>query len=248
MGIIGTDVARETSGMILANDNFTSIINAIEEGRTVFINTKQTSFYLVITSAAEHVTLISTLSFGMPLPLLPTQILWLNLVTDGITGLALASEKSHHDVLKEPPRNKNENILTLEIVPFLFLMVGSMAILTVTFFYLNLPYGIERARTVAFATMSFTQLFNIFNMRSLRRSILEINMFGNKFVTGAFILSTIFAVIVLYVPFLQNIFGFTSIPLIELGYIFIVSSSVFWLGEGYKILRKSKLLSKQTVQ
>jgi len=89
MGIIGTDVARETSQIILADDNFASIVNAIEEGRIVFTNTKQTSFFLVATSIAESVTIISTMVFNLPLPLLPTQILWLNLVTGGVTDVAL---------------------------------------------------------------------------------------------------------------------------------------------------------------
>jgi P-type Ca2+ transporter type 2C len=242
MGKIGTDVARESSSLVLADDNFASIILAIEEGRTVFINTKQTSFYLITTSAAEYVTIITTLALGMPLPLLPVQILWLNLVTDGFSGVALAAEKSHHEVLSDPPRNKKENILNREIFPFLFLIVSAMLILTVSFFYYHLPEGIDKARTAAFTAMTFTQLFNMFNMRSLRRSVFSIKLFSNKYVNISFLISLTLTFLALYIPFFQGIFGFTNIAFMEVLFIMLLSTSVFWLSEGYKVVRKSKLL------
>jgi len=111
MGIIGTDVARESSEIILTDDNFTSIVNAIEEGRIVFQNVRQTSFYLITTNVAEDVTIVSSLAMGFPLPMLPIQLLYLNLVTDAFPGVALAMEPGHHDVLNQPPKNKNEKII-----------------------------------------------------------------------------------------------------------------------------------------
>jgi Ca2+-transporting ATPase len=110
MGKIGTDVAREASEIVLADDNFASIINAVEEGRTVFINTRRTSFFLVTTGFAEHATIIATMLLNLPLPLLPTQILWLNIVGGGVTDLALSTEQVHEYRLKEKPRKKDENI------------------------------------------------------------------------------------------------------------------------------------------
>jgi P-type Ca2+ transporter type 2C len=240
MGIIGTDVAREASEIILTDDNFASIMNAVEEGRTVFINTRQTSFFLTISSITADATIISTLFLGLPLPLLPTQILWLNLVTGGITDVALATEQSHHDTLEEKPRNKNENILNKEIIPFLAIITLTSLILTVAIFIYYLSTGIEEARTAVFAVMSFTQLFAMFNLRSIKNTVFKIGIFTNKYVIVAFFISTALLLTAIYLPFFQKIFMFAPISLIELATIFLLSSSVFWAGEGYKYFKSKK--------
>jgi len=238
MGIIGTDVARESSEIVLADDNFASIINAIEEGRTVFINTRQSSTFLVTTNFAEHTTLISTLLLGFPLPLLPTQILFLNVVTDTINGGALASEPSHKSVLEEPPRKKEEGILSKEIIPFVVIMACTMAVITIIVFTVLLPGGIDKARTGAFTVMAFTQLFNVLNMRSLKQSIFAIGLFSNKYIVASLTISLTLLAMVLYVPFFQKVFHFVSLSLIELIIIILLSSLVLWFGELYKFLRK----------
>ncbi|MBI5804261.1 HAD-IC family P-type ATPase [Candidatus Pacearchaeota archaeon] len=238
MGLIGTDVARESSEVILADDNFASIVNAIEEGRTVFINTRQTSFFLVTTGLAEHITIVSTIFLGMPLPLLPTQILWLNIITGGVTDVAVSTEQVHHEVLKEKPRDKKENILTKEITPFLILMTAIMLVMTILVFRTYLPYGEEKARTAAFIILSLTQVFNMFNMRSLKNSVFKIGFFKNRFVIGAFALSLAILISLLYIPYLKVLFGFVGVSLAELFYFFALSSIVLWSGEGYKFLRR----------
>ncbi|MBU0760531.1 MAG: HAD-IC family P-type ATPase [Nanoarchaeota archaeon] len=243
MGIIGTDVARESSEMILADDNFASIISAIEEGRTVFVNTKQTSLFLVATSIAEYTTIISTMTLGLPLPLLPTQILWLNLVTGGVTDMALATEQSHHDVLNEKPRNKKENILNKDLLPHLVIVTLTMLALTLVFFYYHLPDQ-TKARTAAFAAMSFTQLFAMFNFRSLNKSLFKIKVFSNKYIIGAFVVSAAAMLVVVYLPFLQNVFQFTALSLTELLTIFALSSSTLWFGEIYKLWKKKSIDKK----
>ncbi|MCA9485280.1 MAG: HAD-IC family P-type ATPase, partial [Nanoarchaeota archaeon] len=241
MGIIGTDVARESSGMILADDNFASIINAIEEGRTVFINTRQTSFFLVTTGIAQYATIIATMLIGMPLPLLPTQVLWLNLVSGGVTDVALASEQSHHEVLNEKPRNKNEGILNKEILPFLVLITISMLLITLFVFNYYLPDE-SKARTAAFSAMSFTQLFSMLNLRSIKNSLFKLGAFTNKYVVGAFIVSSIAVILAIYSPFLRGVFEFFPLSFNELGIIFLLSSSVLWFGEAFKYLRDKKNL------
>ena len=237
MGIIGTDVARESSAIVLADDNFASIVNAIGEGRTVFTNTRQASSFLITTNFAESASIITTLLLGLPLPLLPTQLLWLNLVTDGVTDVALAAEPSHEDVLEEPPRKAKENILSKEIIPFILIMAGIMVILTLIIFNAYLPGGIEKARTGAFTVMAFTQLFNVLNMRSLKKSIFKIGLFSNKFIVAALTASLALLGMVLYIPFFQGIFQFMTLGLLELSIIILLSSSVLWLGELYKYLR-----------
>ncbi len=236
MGKIGTDVARETSEIVLADDNFASIINAVEEGRTVFINTRQTSFFLVATGFAEHATIITTLLMGLPLPLLPLQILWLNLVTAGVPSVAIATEQVHHDILNDKPRKEKENILNKELLPFLALLTAIMLILTLFVFNKFLPEGVAKARTAAFTVMSLIEIFSMYTMRSIKRPIFEFGVFSNKFVNLAFISSFLLLLIVIYVPFLREIFSFAIISFKELVFLFVISSSVFWFGELYKSL------------
>jgi P-type Ca2+ transporter type 2C len=237
MGVIGTDVARESSEMILVDDNFSSIVSAVEEGRIVFTNTRQTSTFLVTTNFAEHTTLIISLLLFAELLLLPTQILWLNLVIDGVSGFALATEPGHSEVLKEPPRSKNENILSKEIIPFLVLMTVVMAFLTIIFFsyHLKIDNNIDKARTAAFTAMAFTQLFNVLNMRSMKRSIFEIGFFSNKYIPISLAIAVFLQLIAVY--FLSSIFHFEALSVIETLMIFFFSSFVLWFGELYKFIR-----------
>jgi len=238
MGKIGTDVARQSSEIILADDNFASIVKAIEEGRIVFSNARKASSFLITTNFAEHVTIIGSLSIGLPLPLLPTQILWLNLVTEGLPDVALAAEPGHGHVLKEAPRTEDTDILSRSIIPFVLLMAGVMAVLSIAVFFWLLPDGLEKARAGVFSVMAWTQLFNVFNMRSTYYSAFTIGFFTNKYLIGAFVISALLLIVALYVPWFQNIFQFASLGVGEFIITMILSSSVFWLGEIYKIVRK----------
>ena len=254
MGRIGTDVAKESSSMVLADDNFASIVNAIEEGRTVFTNIKQSSVFLITTSLAEIVTLIISLFVGIifvylkvwdqvSLIVLPGAVLFINLVTDGFVVTALATEPRHEDVLNEPPRKKEENILSKDIFPFLTLMIVIMTILTISvFIYLlggsenNLPL----ARAGAFAVMAVTQLFNVLNMRSLTQSIFKIGFFSNKLVVGGLMAAALLILIALFVPGVTEKFQFATLSFSELLVIVLLSSSVLWAGELYKYWQRKR--------
>jgi P-type Ca2+ transporter type 2C len=246
MGIIGTDVARESSEIILADDNFASIVSAVEEGRIVFTNTRQTSTFLITTNFAEHATLIASLFLFVELPLLATQILWLNLVTDGFSGFALAAEPGHGEVLEEKPRKKNENILSKEILPFLFLITIAMAFLTISFFayHLSTDGDVNKARTAAFTAMAFTQLFNVLNMRSMRKSLFEIGLFTNKYIPISLGIAVFLQMIAIY--YLSSIFRFSHLNIKEVLLIFFFSSFVLWFGELYKYLRYGRKARKKT--
>ena len=238
MGIIGTDVARESSEVILADDNFASIVDAIEEGRTVFRNVRRTSFFLVTTNAAEDLTIISSMAMGLPLPMLPIQLLYLNLVTDTFTGVALVGEPTHKDVLSQPPRDKKEKILNKDMIPFLILMAGLMVVGTVPLFYYFLKnFGIDKARTVAFVSITMFQFFNVFNMRSLKNSLFKIGVFSNKWVIYALLVSFLAMLGVIYLPGISTIFQFIPLSIGELSLIILISSSVFIAGEIYKFFR-----------
>ncbi len=237
MGIIGTDVARESSEIVLADDNFASIVNAVEEGRIVFQNVRQTSFYLITTNVAEDVTIVSSLALGLPLPMIPIQLLYLNLVTDTFNGVALSMEPGHHDVLNHAPRDKKERILNKEIIPFLVLMVGFMVLGTIPLFIHFLPQGLNKARTVAFVSMSMFQLFNVLNMRSLKKSLFKIGIFSNKWVILALLTSFLAMLGVIYLPWIQGIFQFIPLKLGEFGFIMLITSSIFIAGELYKSIK-----------
>lgn len=241
MGITGTDVARESSEMVLADDNFASIMNAVEEGRIVFTNTRQTSTFLITTNFAEITTILATLAFALPLPLLPIQILWLNLVTDTVASLALVFEPANKNILEQPPRVKSENILGKESIPFLILMMTVMSSATVYVFHSILNQGgadmLPKARTGAFLVMAMTQIFNMYNMRSIKESVFKIGLFSSKYSNLAFVLSVVLLIIVIYSPGLSSVFKFEALSFMEFISIVLISSSVLWISEIYKFIR-----------
>jgi len=247
MGISGTDVTKEAGEIILADDNFASIVNAIEEGRIVFTNTRQASSFLITTNFAEFATLISSILIFSNIPLLPTHILWLNLVTDGTAGFPLAAEPGHGNILKEPPRNKKENILSIEILPFFVLMTVIMA--TASLFVFNLFYhggegDIEKGRAAVFTVMAFTQLFNALNMRSLRESVFKIGFFSNKYIIIAILVAAGLQIMVIETPFFRDLFEFAPLTLKEMVSFIALSSTVFIFGEIYKFIRYQVIAKK----
>lgn len=248
MGINGTDVTKEVADMVLADDNFNSIISAVEEGRIVFRNVKQTTGFLVMTNAGEIVTLLSTMLIGLPLPLLPAQVLWLNIVTDGVTDNALAVEGEHGDELRSQPRKKDSPILTKDLLILTLLTAALMAGGTILLFSWALGQnGIGYARTVAFLSMSLFQLWNIFNMRSAKLSILTLGFFSNRWIVGAVGLSLSLIAMIMYVPFFQPFFKLEPVGLFEWGIAALVSSSVIFLVEGYKVLIRRKVIPESWV-
>jgi P-type Ca2+ transporter type 2C len=239
MGIMGTDVARGSAQVVLADDNFATIVYAVEEGRIVFTNARQTSFYLITTNFAEITTLIGTVLLGLPIPLTATQILWLNLVTDGLCDKALAVEQGHGDVLRDRPLKRNENILTRDVVPFVLLTAGVMAVLAITAFRYFLPEGIDKARTAAFVVMAFCQLYNAYNLRSIKRSVFRIGVFSNKWFNWAIVVSVIIQVSIIELPYLQDLFHFESLSFVEFLVLALAGVIILVLGEVYKYVRQN---------
>jgi P-type Ca2+ transporter type 2C len=237
MGKNGTDVAREASDIILADDNFATIVAAIEEGRTQFRNIRRTSFFYITTNLTQTFTLILFLFLGLPLPLLPKQILWNNLVTAGITDMALATEPAHDDVLESGPKKEKEGILTRQVIPYLALMAGTMITLSLIFFAIYHGQGLYKARTVVFVIITMTQLYSVFNFRSLKKSIFKIGFFTSKSINIAVSLSFALMLLVLYAPGLSNMFEFEKLSLVELLITIGASSIVIWSSEAYKFIK-----------
>lgn len=238
MGKVGTDVAREASDIVLVDDNFATIISAIEEGRTQLRNMRRTSFFLITTSVGISVSLLISLILGLPLPLLPKQILWLNIVGGGVTDIALATEPIHEDVLNFPPPPKNEGILNKAVIPLLIGLTLIMSIATLAVYDYFVVHSAEKARTAVFVVLSFMQLVNVFNVRSLRKSAFTLSWFSNKAVNAGIIASVVCLFAVLYLPPLAKIFDFYPLHPTEVSLLAGVSLVVLVMGESIKFLQR----------
>jgi Ca2+-transporting ATPase len=181
MGITGTDVAKEAAKMVLLDDNFATIEAAVEEGRTIYTNLKKVILYLFSTNLGEVVTILVSVLAGLPLPLLPVQILWINLATDGVAVIPLGLEPMERGVMKEPPRDPEESLLTADMLIFIISVSLIMATGTLLLFHLYASgQDFARARTIAFTAMVTFQLFNAFSCKSVRESVLNRNLYFLK--------------------------------------------------------------------
>jgi Ca2+-transporting ATPase len=235
MGIRGTDVAREASDIVLTDDNFVSIISAVEEGRVIFRNVQQTSIFLITTSVAEILLFMLSLSLGLPLPLLAIQVLCLNLVTNGISDIALATERSHKNILLEKPLPVDMKVVSPNTYPYIIIMTLTMTVLGFWIYLVYLSNGIEQARTMFFLSLALMQLANTYNMRSPKESLFSIGFFSNPMINLAVIASSFILVAMIMVPFLQNILQFTPVSLYDaIYYGFISIVVVIAVAEFYK--------------
>jgi calcium-translocating P-type ATPase len=213
MGKGGTDVAREASDMILADDNFATITAAIEEGRTIFGNVRKVAFFLLSTAVGQVITILVALLAGWPLPFVAVQILWINLVTNGLQDVALAFEKGEPGQLDRPPRPMGEGIVTLRILERLGAVGLVLAVGTLFAFWLTFDRtgDITYARSVAMTQMVAFQFFHVFNSRSLDRSVFRIPLFGNRFLFISIVAAAVAHAAVLHVGVLQTVFRTTSL-------------------------------------
>lgn len=242
MGQRGTDVAKDASAIVLQDDNFSSIVNAIKEGRIVFNNVKITSYFLLTTNFAFAIAFIFGMSAGWPLLFTAAQILYVNLITDGIMDVALATEPGHGDIMQQPPVKKTEKILQWDVVPYLLVVSLIMVTLTLLTFQYYLPQGAGMASTGAFIVVSSTQLFNAYNMRSLRLSVFEIGMWTNRWVNIAFVGAIVLQVLVVKIPSLKEFMGFEDLPALDIAVMIVMSSLILGAGELYKYLKFKKQL------
>ncbi len=239
MGITGTDVAKEASDMVLADDNFSSIFHAVKEGRIVFDNLRKVIFFLLPTGLASIVSIIITLVMGVPIPYLAAQLLWINLVTNGLQDVALAFEPGEKDILKRPPRPPEEGILSSLLLQRTVL-VGLVIAIGIVYNYISaLQAGksLEHARTVAVTTMVFFQFFQAWNSRSEFRSLLHIPLLSNPFLFYSLIFALIAQIAFTYLPALQWIFRTVPITGADWLRCILVASSVIITVESDKWFR-----------
>jgi Ca2+-transporting ATPase len=255
MGITGTDVSKEAADIVLTDDNFASIVAAVEEGRAIFANIRKFLRYLLSSNIGE----VMTIFFGVVLakqiglraeenavvlPLLATQVLWINLVTDGAPALALGVDPADPDVMQAPPRSRKEGVITRGMWAGIFFVGSVMAVGTLFVLDACLSGGLiegsgsmRYGQTMAFTTLMLFQLFNVFNARSDERSAFR-GFFQNHWLWGALGLSLFLQILVVYVPFLQNAFSTLSLSLRDWVICTAVSSSVLWLRELTKLIRR----------
>ncbi|MDX2252542.1 MAG: cation-translocating P-type ATPase [Nitrospira sp.] len=215
MGIAGTDVTKEAADMVVTDDNFASIAAAVEEGRAVFDNIRKTVHFLLSCNVSEVLVMLFATLLGLPLPLLPIQILWMNLVTDGIPALALAVDPKAPDLMKRRPRKPEARLLSrsrLAAIGAEGLMLSAIALGAFAYSLYGLHQDVEQARTVAFTVLVIVQLVHAFNCRSDRWSLLQLGVGTNRTLLLAVFLSLAVQVAVLTVPLVQPIFKVVPVP------------------------------------
>jgi Ca2+-transporting ATPase len=209
MGITGSDVSKEASDMILTDDNFASIVSAVEEGRAIFDNIRRFIHFLLSCNVGELLTMFLAVLLGMPLPLLPIQILWINLATDSLPALALGMEPAEPGIMERPPRPTSEGVITRGAAVMMGYQGLIMGLLTLGAFaleYYVVGGGVERARVMAFSTCILAQKVHAFNVRSNRYSVFQLGLFTNRWLVAAVAVVILCGLPVVYLPVLQPIF------------------------------------------
>jgi len=238
MGMAGTDVAKEASSMILLDDNFATIIRAVREGRRIYDNMRRFIRYALATNSGEIWTIFLAPFFGLPIPLLPIQILWVNLVTDGLPGLALAAEPEERDVMRRSPRPPQESVFAHGLgihVIWVGLLMGALTIGTQAWF---LSLGSAHWQTMVFMVLSLSQLANVLAVRSERESFFAQGLFSNTPLLLAVIFAFVLQMVTIYVPILNGIFKTKPLGAVELAVTLVISSMVFFAVEAEKWWRR----------
>ena len=218
MGITGTDVAKETADMVLTDDNYSSIVSAIEQGRIIYSNIRKFVFYLLSCNMAEIATIFLAILAKLPAPLNPIQLLWLNLITDGAPALALGVEEGDPDIMDQPPRPPSEPIINRLMRVGIVVQTIAITAVTLGAYVLGLHIHPEAsgafnttAATMAFTTLSFSELMRAFTARSERFPLFKIGVFKNRTMNWAVLGSCVMLLAAIYIPFLQPVFD--TVPL-----------------------------------
>jgi Ca2+-transporting ATPase len=238
MGIMGTDVTKEAADMILLDDNFATIVRAVKEGRRIFDNIRKFIKYTMTSNSGEIWTIFLAPFLGLPIPLLPIHILWINLVTDGLPGLALAPEPPEPDIMKRPPRPPKESIIARGLgihMVWVGLLMGAVCVLLQAWAYKveDIPW-----QTMVFTVLCLSQMGHVLAIRSDLRSLFSQGVFSNLPLTGAVLLTFALQMATIYVPFLNPIFKTQPLSLWELVICLAASSIIFWAVEVEKLIKR----------
>jgi Ca2+-transporting ATPase len=218
MGVTGTDVSKETADMVLTDDNYASIVSAVEEGRVIYSNIRKFVYYLLSCNVGEILIIFLAMLAGWPVPLTAIQLLVLNLVTDGAPALALGLEKGDPGIMKQPPRRPDEPVINRHMLSGIIIQSVAITSATLLAFWVGLrwfPHNVTAAQTMAFATLSISELLRAYTSRSDRYSLRSIGVFSNKWMQWAVLLSVIIVLAIIYIPVLDPIFNTTFLGLRE---------------------------------
>ncbi|MDF1541969.1 MAG: HAD-IC family P-type ATPase [Anaerosomatales bacterium] len=241
MGITGTEVAKEASDMVLTDDDFATIVAAVEQGRVIFGNLRRVVMFLITTNLGEIMAITAALVLGLSLPFTAIMILWVNLVTDGVSVLPLGLEPKHGDVLKQRPRPPREGILTRMMMLRVLTLSPVIAIGTLSVFnHYESTQGLLMGQTMAFMTLVAYEWWRAVSTRSMRTSIFRMNPLGNKLLIAGISLAVVLQVVVLYWGPAQQVFGTTAIGLAEWGIALAVASSVMFVDEIFKAVMRGR--------
>ena len=241
MGVTGTDVTKEAADMVVTDDNFASIAAAVEEGRGIFDNIRKTIHFLLSCNVSEVLVMLFAALIGLPLPLLPIQILWMNLVTDGFPALALAVDPKSPDLMKQPPRRPEARLLDgsrLVIIGAQGFMLGAISLGAFTYSLYGLHQEVEQARTVAFTVMVVAQLAHAFNCRSERLSLFQLGVGTNRPLVWALLVSLVVQMVVLTVPEVATIFKVVPLPIEDWALMGAMGLLPFFIMESIKLVRR----------
>ena len=239
MGGKGTDAAREAADMVILDDNFATIVRAVREGRRIFDNILKFIRYTMTSNAGEIFTMLMAPFFGLPIPLLPIHILWINLVTDGLPGLALATEPVEKDAMNRPPRPPEQRIFTGSMLQRIFwigLLIGGLSIAGQWWAYHG---GSQNWQTIVFTVLTFSQLVNVLMIRLESDSVFGKQFFTNRALLAAVGLTVMAQLVVIYWPPLQAIFDTAPLTAFELLVCVVLSATVLVVAETDKLLRRS---------
>lgn len=245
MGITGTEVSKDAASMILADDNFATIIKAVSNGRNVYRNIKNAVLFLLSGNTAAILAVLYTSLAGLSAPFTAVHLLFINLVTDSLPALAIGMEPPEKDNLKGKPRDPKQGILRKDFILTLLLQGGMIAVVTMTAYYLGLRQSVGMASTMAFATLTLARLFHGFNCRS-KKSIFAIGFHKNWYSLGAFGAGALLLAVILFVPFLHGIFDVEAVTLVQAGLIAGLAAIPTFIIQIIRIL--SSLFSKDVVE
>lgn len=250
MGITGTDVAKSTAEVILTDDNFATIVNAVEEGRVIYSNIKKFVGFLLSCNLGEVLIVFIAILLNLPVPLLPIQLLWLNLVTDSFPALALGVEKGDEDIMNEAPRDPSEPLLDSELRLTIAIQSVAITIATLGAYMIGLNWfghsdiGVSTARTMAFATLIISELLRSYSARSIKDTLFKIGVFTNKKLVLATLFSFGMMIIVMQVPIVRELFKLMPLSSREWGVVIAASLIPLLLGEIQKVIRFKKTHKK----
>ncbi|WP_349769862.1 cation-translocating P-type ATPase [Hungatella sp.] len=241
MGITGTEVSKDAASMILADDNFATIIKAVANGRNVYRNIKNAIQFLLSGNMAGILSVLYTSIMALPVPFAPVHLLFINLLTDSLPAIAIGMEPAEKDLLSQKPRNPKEGILTKEFMMKLILQGGLIAVCTMTAFHLGLNQGgAAVASTMAFCTLTLARLFHGFNCRS-SHSIFRIGFSGNWYSLGAFLAGVVLLSLVMFVPFLERLFSVAPLTGSQIGLVYLLAVIPTVVIQLTKIVREQRL-------